>query len=125
MTQANATPDQLLFSYGTLQLPQVQQATFGRILEGFADQLPGFSLRLLEMHDPHVIATSGQTQHPIISHTGNSEDMVEGMALLVSEQELLQADCYEVDDYQRQLVELASGSRAWVYVASGHGLTEN
>ena len=31
-----------LFSYGTLQLPEVQTATFGRLLQGQADSLVGF-----------------------------------------------------------------------------------
>ena len=32
----------LLFSYGTLQLDSVQLASFGRLLEGEADALPGW-----------------------------------------------------------------------------------
>ncbi|RZJ42033.1 MAG: gamma-glutamylcyclotransferase, partial [Brevundimonas sp.] len=31
-----------LFSYGTLQDPNVQQANFGRLLEGSPDRLPGY-----------------------------------------------------------------------------------
>lgn len=118
MTAEDTTPDQYLFSYGTLQLDPVQLATFGRRLEGISDQLPGFSLTMLEIKDPEVVATSGKTHHPIISFTGNPEDLVAGRALLVSQQELLQADRYEVDDYQRKLLVLASGRKAWVYVAA-------
>ena len=36
-----------LFSYGTLQLPSVQLATFGRRLDGVCDALCGLSLDLL------------------------------------------------------------------------------
>ena len=43
------------------------------------------------------------------------------MALQVSLQELQQADGYEVADYQRQLLPLASGRMAWVYVAVADG----
>jgi hypothetical protein len=32
----------LLFSYGTLQQEDVQWSTFGRLLEGQRDELPGF-----------------------------------------------------------------------------------
>ncbi|MTD33426.1 gamma-glutamylcyclotransferase family protein [Paludibacterium denitrificans] len=108
-------PDQWLFSYGTLQLPQVQQATFGRLMEGFADQLPSFTLTMLEITDPQVIATSGQTHHPIIALTGNPADQVNGMALLVSKPELHQADSYEVVNYKRQLVTLASGRPGFIW----------
>jgi hypothetical protein len=34
----------LLFSYGTLQQEDVQWSTFGRLLEGEPDELPGFAL---------------------------------------------------------------------------------
>ena len=34
----------LLFSYGTLQQPDVQLSTFGRLLQGRRDELPGFEL---------------------------------------------------------------------------------
>ena len=33
-----------LFSYGTLQLEEVQKALFGRILMGMKDRLPGYKV---------------------------------------------------------------------------------
>lgn len=85
---------------------------------GFADQLPGFTLTMQEITDPQMIATSGQSHHPIIALTGNPADQVNGVAFLVSGQELHQADSYEVADYKRQLVTLASGRQAWAYTAA-------
>jgi hypothetical protein len=41
-----------LFSYGTLQLEAVQRETFGRLLEGRADAMPGFKKEMLEITDP-------------------------------------------------------------------------
>ncbi|WP_442583511.1 hypothetical protein ACSBOB_16760 [Mesorhizobium sp. ASY16-5R] len=38
-----------LFSYGTLRLADVQLATFGRLLEGREDTLPGFALSMIAM----------------------------------------------------------------------------
>ena len=52
MCDTSQAYDQLLFSYGTLQLPAVQLATFGRLLAGSADLLPGFRLDMLEITDP-------------------------------------------------------------------------
>ena len=46
----------LLFSYGTLQNPKVQQANFGRLLDGMADSLVGFVQAEIEITDPEVIA---------------------------------------------------------------------
>jgi hypothetical protein len=40
-----------LFSYGTLQLPAVQMATFGRLLSGSRDLLRGFDLVPLKIED--------------------------------------------------------------------------
>lgn len=105
-----------LFSYGTLQQEGVQIATFGRRLEGAPDALKGYALGLLAIDDPDVVATSGKTHHPIISITGNDQDAVPGAVLLLTPDELRQADQYEVAAYERRSVTLASGAVAWAYV---------
>lgn len=105
-----------LFSYGTLQYEAVQLANFGRKLEGNQDDLPGFKLSMIEITDPSVIATSGETFHPIIAYTGNPIDRVNGMVFEISVEELKCADSYEVSDYKRIEVKLVSGRSAWVYV---------
>lgn len=71
---------------------------------------------MLEITDPDVLATSGERFHPIVSVTGNSDDFVPGTVFQVTAVELAEADRYEVADYDRQEVTLASGKRAWVYV---------
>ncbi|MEJ2801181.1 gamma-glutamyl AIG2-like cyclotransferase [Comamonas sp. BIGb0124] len=105
-----------LFSYGTLQLESVQIATFGRLMHGQTDQLPGYRLGQLRITDPMVLATSGQPVHLMVSYSGEAGDVVEGMVFAVSRDELLNADTYEVADYRRERVTLASGLVAWVYV---------
>ena len=104
-----------LFSYGTLQQPEVQLATFGRLLGSQPDQLPGYRLAQLAISDAQVVATSGKTHHPIASR-GAAADSVPGAVLAVSAEELRQADGYEVSDYRRERVTLASGLQAWAYV---------
>ncbi|GAA1632130.1 gamma-glutamylcyclotransferase family protein [Catellatospora bangladeshensis] len=106
----------LLFSYGTLRDPAVQQANFGRLLDGREDALPGYRVELVEITDPDVLAVSGQDHHPIVMPSGDRADQVPGTVFEVSDEELAAADLYEVDDYRRVLVELASGAHAWVYV---------
>lgn len=105
-----------VFSYGTLQLPHVQQATFGRLLDGRADRLPGYENALLEIRDPAVVATSGKTHHPIVRRTDDGSDGVDGTVFALTPAELAQADAYEVSDYRRDRVMLASGRWAWAYV---------
>ncbi len=107
---------ELLFSYGTLQKPKVQLESFGRLLEGYTDQLTGFYLGQLEIEDEAVLATSEQLFHPIAVFSGNPDDMISGMVFEVTDAELLKADQYEVDDYHRILVTLMSGKQAWAYV---------
>lgn len=105
-----------LFSYGTLQTEAVQRATFGRRLEGHPDELIGYRLRMIQIKDQDFVALSGSEQHRAISFTGHASDTVNGTALKVSEQELVQADGYEPSGYKRVLVTLRSGVGAWVYV---------
>ena len=114
-------PDDLsvrLFSYGTLQAKGVQIATFGRELAGEPDALPGFVRDLVEIKDPQVVATSGETHHPIVRPSANSRDFVSGTVFAISPAELEAADRYEVDAYTRVAVTLRSGTEAWVYVAA-------
>ena len=106
----------LLFSYGTLQDKAVQLANFGRELNGQADRMPGYRLDWVEITDPGVLATSGKSHHPIGSPSGQANDSVAGMVFQISEDELAAADRYEVADYKRVAVTLASGLTAWVYV---------
>jgi gamma-glutamylcyclotransferase (GGCT)/AIG2-like uncharacterized protein YtfP len=105
-----------LFSYGTLQQDEVQRATFGRLLEGARDALVGFRLEMLEITDADVIAKSGRRFHPVVVRSGDDGDRVEGSVFVITPAELGAADAYEVNDYERVEAELASGSRAWVYV---------
>jgi hypothetical protein len=94
----------------------VQQALFGRALAGMPDALPGYASRMLEIVDPDVLATSGERFHPVVVATGDPADQVPGTVFAVTPGELDAADRYEVSDYRRVSVTLASGTEAWVYV---------
>ena len=105
-----------LFSYGTLQQEEVQISTFGRKLTGAPDSLVGFVLADIKIQDSEVIATSGKEFHPIARRTGGFNHRVPGTVFEVSEEELANADRYEVSDYTRVETVLASGKSAWVYI---------
>ncbi|MET8830435.1 pyridoxal 5'-phosphate synthase [Streptomyces sp. NPDC004610] len=107
---------QYLFSYGTLQLPQVQLSQFGRLLEGRPDRLPGHRTTSILITDPAVIEASGTDRHPLVVASADPADGVEGQVFTVGAADLALADSYEVDDYARALVTLDSGVRAWVYL---------
>ena len=106
----------LLFSYGTLQQANVQTTTFGRLLEGRPDALVGYEQSMVAIDDPEVVRTSGKTHHPIVRHSGDATARVTGTVFEITDQELAQADEYEVAAYRRVWAPLASGGHAWVYV---------
>lgn len=105
-----------LFSYGTLQQPEVQLALFGRLLRGRPDSLVGYVLAPLVISSPDAVALSGAEVHTIARRTGRPADVVAGVVLQVTPGELEAADAYETDAYARAEVTLGSGARAHVYV---------
>jgi len=105
----------LLFSYGTLQQPDVQLSTFGRLLHGNADELIGFEQGVFEIEDPEFVATSGKAVHAIVTYNGRTDSRVPGTVFEITDTELASADEYEPAGYKRVATTLASGKRAWVY----------
>jgi gamma-glutamylcyclotransferase (GGCT)/AIG2-like uncharacterized protein YtfP len=110
-----------LFSYGTLQIEEVQFSTFGRRLAGESDSLSGYRQARVEIRDADAIAANGAEYYLNAEFTGNDSDSVSGTRFEVTRNELEQADAYEATaDYKRVRVQLKSGVQSWVYVnASG------
>lgn len=117
MSLAQETTEQL-FSYGTLRLASVQLSTFGRRLEGRPDALVGYRVVIVRISDSDFVAKSGSADQRNLQFTANDSDSVEGTVFDVTRDELKQADAYEPVGYERVLVQLKSGTSAWVYLAS-------
>jgi gamma-glutamylcyclotransferase (GGCT)/AIG2-like uncharacterized protein YtfP len=112
----------LLFSYGTLQEQGVQLSTFGRLLRGQADELPGYEPSRVPIEDAQFVATTGKTHHLNVVFNGQDDSRVGGTVYEVTDSELAAADEYEEPAlYKRITVGLASGKQAWVYVHAGSG----
>ena len=109
--------NELLFSYGTLQLREVQLATFGRSVEGRPDALAGYLMTMIRIHEEGFSPPEGEL-HRIIHFTGVDSDRVPGTLLTVTMADIEQADAYEPPGYKRALVETVSGVKAWAYVAA-------
>ena len=95
---------ELLFVYGTLQDPAVQQRLIGRTVIGTPDTLEGFfksSMSMTEGIYPLVIPRHGHE--------------VNGLVLEITLEELLAMDVYETSAYRRVRVPLRSGRETWVY----------
>lgn len=107
----------LLFSYGTLQLEEIQLATFGRKLTGGTDAIVGYEPSLVAIPDPAIVARLKKTHHNNVVKSASKRGRVQGSAFEVTDAELAQADIYEAEfNYVRVLVPLASGTESWVYV---------
>jgi gamma-glutamylcyclotransferase (GGCT)/AIG2-like uncharacterized protein YtfP len=105
-----------LFSYGTLQQDSVQLSSFGRLLKGADDSLPGYRQTMIEITDPDVIRKSSKNFHPMVVVSDDPDDEIAGKVFEITPAELAAADAYEVADYKRISVRLRSGLDAWVYV---------
>lgn len=105
-----------LFTYGTLRQESVQLETFGRKLEGRPDVLPGYRLVMIRIEDEDFVAKSGSADHRNLQFTGDASDFVEGTVFSVTREELEKSDAYEPEGYERVLVQLKSGSDAWIYL---------
>jgi len=106
-----------LFSYGTLQLKNVQIENYGRILVGEKDTLKKYKLDKVRITDTKVIEKSDKEFHPIAIKTDNPNDYIEGTIFEITEKELVETDNYEVSDYTRIEETFTSGKKAWIYVA--------
>ena len=110
-----------LFSYGTLREAGVQQATFGRTLDGAPDVLAGFAQGTVTVADARFVRPDGTAEHAIVRRTGRDEDRVAGTVLELTDDELRLADAYEPAEYARVAVVLASGRPAFVYADARDG----
>lgn len=107
----------LIFSYGTLQQEDVQLSTFGRLLHGQQDDLPGFESSSVSIEDAQLVAATGRTHHANVTFNGRNDSRVTGTVFEITDAELAAADEYErIAAYTRVPVRLASGKQAWVYV---------
>ena len=97
---------EFLFTYGTLQDERLHHAIFEKKMEGVADTLRGY--RVSEAKVDGI--------YPMIEHTGNDVDTVEGIVYRIAGESLKKADEYEGKLYQRVGVTLVSGKKAWVYI---------
>ncbi|MBZ0275551.1 MAG: gamma-glutamylcyclotransferase [Anaerolineae bacterium] len=95
---------ELIFTYGTLQDPVIQQAILGHTMQGRADTLEGFRKSQLAF---------GREVYPII--VPDPTESVAGIVYEVTADELVMMDHYETSAYRRIRVTLKSGLESWVY----------
>lgn len=110
----------LLFSYGTLQLENVQIENYGRLLKGERDILKGYKIENVQITDSKVLAKSQLEYHPIAVKTEKENDLIDGIIFQITENELAETDKYEVDQYHRILETFESGKKAWIYVGKSY-----
>lgn len=109
--------NEYLFSYGTLQKKEVQLSLFGRAFHGTPDTLEGYTTAEIEITDTEFLAKGEHSRQLTAVVSADKTDSIRGTVLEMTEEELLEADDYEPDNFERIRVELASGKEAWLYVA--------
>ena len=106
------SPNQIaVFSYGTLQDPEVQKELYNRVLEGQPDRISGYVLESINLPD----SSFNYITYPIAKPTGNPQDSIEGFVFYLSEHELKITDTYESEAYERFKIKLDSGIEAIMY----------
>ncbi len=96
---------QKLFTYGSLQLPHIQEKLFNRILAGTPDILPDYEKGVLEIE--------GKKFNVANMKTGSS---IPGTVYDLSTEELERADRYEGNGYKRIRIILETDTEAWLYI---------
>ena len=104
-----------LFSYGTLQKDEVQLELFGRLLAGTKDILKGYKTSSIEIRDESFLSKGEQKYQLTAIISDDKTDTIEGTVFEITRDELLIADEYEPEEYERVKVQLESGKQAWVY----------
>lgn len=107
-----------LFSYGTLQKNDVQLKLFGRLLHGTKDILEGYKICLIEIKDETFLAKGEDKFQKTLVPSKDEAEIIEGTILEISETELVLADKYEPENYQRVKITLKSGKDAWIYAVT-------
>ena len=97
-------------------MEEVRLDTFGRKLEGRPAVLPGYHLVKIRIEDADFVVKSGTADHRNLEFTGNASDFVKGIVFSVTREELEKSDSYEPEGYERVLVQLQSGTNAWIYL---------
>ncbi len=98
---------QKLFTYGSLQKPEIQNKLFGRLLTGTPDTLAGYGVFIVEIEGKKYNNISPKV-----------EEKVDGFVYELSDTEIERADRYEGRSYKRAVVKLQSGVESFVYIRS-------
>jgi gamma-glutamylcyclotransferase (GGCT)/AIG2-like uncharacterized protein YtfP len=95
----------LLFIYGTLEDPAIQEKIFGKIIPSADDELLGYK---------RVQVNIGKKEYWKIAKEKYSS--VKGKLIEVTADELKDADTYETGAFRRERLLLRSKKKAWVYM---------
>ncbi len=112
----NSAPRLALFAYGSLRERKVQRWLFGRAVPATPDSVHGACCRWVDDLDADLFRLTGQRGYPMLWLDANTPTCIDGERLRLSAAALQRADAYEGDAYRREVVQLRSGHRAWVYV---------
>ena len=100
-----------LFSYGTLQSKEIQMQVFNKLLSGTEDKLLGYKLKDFQIEEEF-----GMEDYFVAIPSENPSDAINGIAFIVTNEDLIKADQFESNAYKRVQITLKSGIVAWIYL---------
>ena len=86
-------------------------------MQGCNDALRIYKATIIEIKDKAFLAKGEENLQQTLVHSQYSNDVIKGTVFEVTQEELLVADKYGPENYNRITVMLQSGKEAWVYIA--------
>ena len=98
--------EHFIFAYGTLKTAKIRKALLNRVVPSDKDTLSGFTLEKIYLDG---------IRYPIAVMDPFNKNQIHGEVFKVTLKEIQIIDDYESDAYQRIIVNLNSGRKAWIY----------
>lgn len=107
-----------VFSYGALARPDFQRSLFGEIVPAETAKVRGFRLERVAIHAEDLLPTDREPFRSVAVPAADQNSVVDGFVIRLSPAQIKLADEFEAPEYQRGVVGLEDGSRAWMYLPS-------
>lgn len=107
-----------VFSYGALARPEFQYSLFGELVAIAPARVRGFQLQQVPIPAEELLPTDRQPFRSVAVPAADQNSVVDGFVVRLSSAQIESADEFEAPEYERDVVVLEDGTRAWMYLPS-------
>lgn len=107
-----------VFSYGALARPEFQRSLFNELVAVEPARVRGFRLERVPIPAEELLPTDREPFRSVAVPAVDQDSAVDGFVVRLSPTQIKLADEFEAPEYQRGVVVLEDGSRAWMYLPS-------